>query len=82
MLSRSCLVGLSASLTLCGCAASPVVAVQAPSCLPMVTYTKTQETALADALSALNEANPLVGAMGDYGAMRDADRACLQAQAK
>jgi len=47
------------------------------SCLPLANYTKAQEAALADAVEALPRGSPLIGFIGDYGAMRDADRACL-----
>jgi hypothetical protein len=69
-----------ACLLLCGCAtqqAPKPVAVTTTVCVPLKTWTPAQEAAMADALQALEPANPLVGAMTDYGAMRAADRACL-----
>lgn len=67
---------------LAGCASEPAVPpvpkpVAAVTCLPLATYSPAQETALGGALAALDPANPIVSAMGDYGAMRAADRACL-----
>lgn len=45
-------------------------------CPPLKTYTAAEQHALADALEQLNPANPLIGAMADYGQLRSAVRAC------
>lgn len=45
-------------------------------CLPMVTYTKEQGTALANQSAALPQGSPVALALQDYGKLRAADRAC------
>jgi uncharacterized lipoprotein YmbA len=70
---RTCLV-LALALILAGCATPGAVVV---TCLPLRAYTPAEQDALADALAAVPSNSPLVGAMADYLAMRDADRACL-----
>jgi hypothetical protein len=51
-------------------------------CVPLKAYTAEFETALASQLDAigLEDGDPLIIAMADYGAMRAADRACLAAK--
>lgn len=56
-----------------GCATVPSVKTICP---PMRQYTQAEQKALSDAVTALDVASPLIGAMEDYGALRDAVRAC------
>lgn len=56
---------------LLGCASVP-----REGCLPMKVYTAGEQEALANALAVLPPESPLVHAMEDYGALRDANRAC------
>lgn len=75
---RLALVSLLA-LTACNSIPSvpvPTVAVQV-QCLPLKDYTLAEQQAAGAALAALQPTNPLVAFMGDYGAMRAADRACM-----
>ncbi len=69
---------LTAALALAACATAPVVSAPtvAVVCPPITTYTAAQETAMAQALSALPTGSPLATAMADYGKLRAAARAC------
>ena len=65
-----------AALILAGCASTPAVK---SVCLPMKVYSKAEEESMAAAVMALPGGSILAQMITDYGAMRDADRAC-QAQ--
>jgi hypothetical protein len=65
-------------LAACGTTQSaPAAPMFSVACPPLTTYTPAQEADLAAALIMLDQANPLVQAMTDYGKLRAADRACL-----
>lgn len=64
-------------LMLAACAGSLVTAT--PVCLPLKPYTAAEQAAQGASLAKLPADDPLVGLVLDYGAMRDADRACQQA---
>ena len=68
-------------LLLAGCASGPQIAVQAPTCPSMRTYSAAEQSALADAVAALAAGSPLIWAVEDYAALRASVRAC-QAVAK
>jgi hypothetical protein len=71
------LIVAAAGLALAACAHIPTAK---QVCLPMRAYTAAQQMALADALASLPATSPISGVVGDYIAMRDADRACLAAR--
>jgi len=60
----------------CATAAPPPVVTVKVMCPPIVSYTPAHQKALAAALRALSQDNPLSGAMADYHKLRDALRAC------
>ncbi|HUJ48059.1 MAG TPA: hypothetical protein VLV55_13075 [Rhizomicrobium sp.] len=70
-------IGLAVALALLlsACASEPA-AQPVSVCPPVAAYTKADEVALADAVSALPPDNPLIGAMLDYGRLRAAALAC------
>lgn len=72
--------GLSACATTKPTAPPPPPAVVARlQCLPMVSYSKAEQTQAADELAKLPAGSMVGRLVTDYGAMRAADRAC-QAQ--
>jgi hypothetical protein len=68
--------GLTAAiLSACAGTTPPLATTQV--CLPLKTYTPEQQAAVSAALKALPSDSPLPEFIGDFGAMRAADRACL-----
>lgn len=63
------------TLAATACATHPAAAITT-TCLPLKTYSPAEQKALAEQLATIPKGSPLDLAMQDYGAMRDADRAC------
>jgi hypothetical protein len=65
------------AIALPGCATHPAPT-PAPQvvCLPLRSYTKAQQQQAATELAKLPQSSELAQMVVDYGAMRDADRAC------
>ena len=75
---RRYLLALPACVLLAGCPSVAPVDIQA-SCLPIKTYTQAELNAFADQLAAADATKKypaLVTFLGDYEAMRAADKAC------
>jgi hypothetical protein len=60
----------------CALAACQTTTAVKTQCLPMKTYTLTEEQAVGAAVMA-EPTNPMVAFITDYGTMRAANRACL-----
>ncbi len=71
-------IGLSAALLVASCAGPPPPS-SVLACPPLHSYSPAEQLALAQALRGLPASSPLVSAMLDYQALRDADRACQTA---
>lgn len=88
MLAAAAIVITSAGLAGCFATAAPPAPVASapprplkpvdikPICITVKTYTPAEEQALGAAISALDENNPIIPAMGDYHRMREQARAC------
>ena len=55
----------------------PIIVAPDAVCPLRVEYTQEQQNAIAAAVAALPTNSPLIGALADYHAMRQADLACL-----
>jgi len=72
-------VPIVALMALYGCATPPPIDVKV-QCLPMVTYTQAQDTEYDAELRALKASGrypTTIQYLGDFYAMRNADRACM-----
>lgn len=74
------LAGAAVSALIVGCAHEPPAPLAAkPACLPTMSYTKAQSTAILRAYDALPASSPLIAMVRDYEALRDAARAACGA---
>lgn len=69
---RNLIAGAGLALLLAGCATPAVKSV----CLPMKTYSKADQALIAESVAALPAGSMIAQIITDYGAMRDANRAC------
>lgn len=76
MRSLGAAISIACGIALASCAATPI-AVSKVECPPLKTYTPEDQVALGAELAKLPSDSAIAGAITDYQAMRDADRACI-----